>query len=420
MAGVDVVQEPRPVVRFVQDERFAPRKEALDAFTEQTGIEVALDLLRADRFSRVARHAFGSRPDWDLLVPDEVIVAEQIHRGLLEPLGRRAHRAGMDLDDFPQAAIDRFRASDVIYAIPFAAMSNVLIYRADILERYGYSVPITFDALRETALAVQTALRGDGVANVVGFTCRGIGGYGQNFWILGSTLFPSWGWSWNRGSGQPPRVHEPATVDALDFYAALLREAGPPDAARMTATDARRLFAEGKAVFLLDTATELATMRQVDPEGPGSIAAIELVPTGPSSRPEPGLASPAFCIPASSAVKEEAWQLLQFLLSPEELLKDAFELGHPETARQSVFDSETYAAAYDEAFRVTLAETRRFARINRPLIPFGFDLGEIVGAAAEAVIAGEETADEALRDAQELIDGMRWSLAPGSQPTPAA
>jgi ABC-type glycerol-3-phosphate transport system substrate-binding protein len=406
MAGVHVVQESRPVVRFAQDERFAPRKETLDAFTEQTGIEVALDLLPADRLVRVARHAFGNRPDWDLLVLDEVIVAEQIHRGLLEPLGRRAHRAGMDLDDFPQAAIDRFRASDVIYAIPFAAMSNVLIYRVDILERYGYFVPATFDDLKTTSVDVQMALRRDGVEDVVGFTSRGSGGYGQNFWILGSTLFPSWGWIWNRGSGQPPRVHEPATVDALDFYAALLREAGPPDAARMTAADARRQFVEGKAVFLLDTATELATMRQ-------SEARIALVPTGPSGRPEPGLASPAFCIPASSAVKEEAWQLLQFLLSPDELLKDAIGSGLPETARQSVFASEEYAAAFDSSLRATLAETRRYVRINCPLIPFGFDLGEFVGEAAEAVIAGEQTADEALRDAQDLIDGMRWSMAPG-------
>jgi ABC-type glycerol-3-phosphate transport system substrate-binding protein len=414
------VQESRPVVRFTQDERFAPRKEALDAFTEQTGIEVALDLLPADRLIRVARRAFGNRPDWDLIVPDEVIVAEQIHRGLLEPLGRRAHRASMDLDDFPQAAIDRFRASDVIYAIPSAAMSNVLIYRADILERYGYSVPATLDELRAAAMAVQMALRRDGVEDVVGFTSRGIGGYGENFWNLGSTIFPSWGWSWNRGSGQPPRVHEPATVAALGFYAALLQEAGPQDAARITGADARRQFAEGKAVFLLDTATELATMRQADPEGIGVVAEIALAPTGPSGRPEPGLASPAFCIPASSEVKEEAWQLLQFLLSPDELLKDAIELRRPETARQSVFDSEAYAVAYDEAFRATLAETRRYVRINQPLIPFGFDLGEIAGAAAEAVIAGEQTADEALRDAQELIDGMRWSMAPGNSLIPSA
>lgn len=407
------MQEPRPVVRFAQDERYPPRRDALHVFTEQTGIDVSLDLLPADRLARLARHAFGARPDWELLVLDEVIVAEQIHRGLLEPLGRRAHRDGMDLDDFPQAAIDRFRASDVIYAIPFAAKSNVLIYRPDILERYDLSVPGTFDELRAIALAAQEVLQRDGIVDVAGLASCGRGGYGENFSILGSTLFPSWGWSWSRGSGQPPRVNEPATVDALAFYAALLREAGPPAAARMTAADARRYFAKGKAVFLLAPATELAALRREDPEGTGSTAASALVPIGPSGRPEPGLSAPALCIPASSPVKDEAWELLRFLLSPEELRKDVIELGMPETPRQSVFDSDVYAAAYDEAYRATLAETRRYARINRPLIPFGFDLGDITAAAAEAAIAGEQTADVALHNAQDVIDGMHWSLTPG-------
>jgi ABC-type glycerol-3-phosphate transport system substrate-binding protein len=409
MPGGNVVSE-RPVVRFMQEERFARQAEALPDFTERTGIEVAVDLLADERYWREARHSFEQTPIWDLLVPDEVIVAEQIHRGLLEPLGRRAHRAGLDLDDFSQAAIDHFRASDMVYAIPYLAMSNVLMYRRDILERYGLPVPSTWDELCVVALAAQAALRRDGVDDVVGFTSRGRAGYGHNFWVLGSTLFPSWGWTWSRGSGQPPRVHEPATVDALSSYAAILQEAGPPDASKMTRVDARREFAEGTAVFLLETATEFVSLQREDPDG---IVSLAMVPTGPTGRPEPGLASPAFCIPASSSVKDEAWELLQVLVSPEVMLKDAVDAGYAEPARQSVFESAEYAETYDESFRAVLAETRRYARINRPLIPYGFDLGEIIGTAAESVIAGELTADEALRNAQELIDGMRWNVTPG-------
>lgn len=397
-------------VRFMQEEYFPRQAASLPAFTEQTGIRVEIDLLPVDPFWNDARRAFGESPRWDLLVPDEVIVAEQIHRGLLEPLGRRAHQAGLDLDDFPQAAIDRFRASDMVYAIPYVAMSNVLIYRADILERYGLPVPTTWEELRATAVAAQNALRADRVDDVVGFTSRGLAGYGHNFWIVGSSLLPSWGWQWNRGSGQPPLVHEPATVDALAFYAALLREAGPPNAAAMTFTDTHRLFGEGRAVFLIDTATELATMRREGPESPGHRSKIAMIPTGPSGRPEPGLYSPAFCIPASSPVKEAAWELLRFLLSYDELLKDAIEGGYAETARESVFRSAEYAATYDAEFREIVRQTRAYARINRPLIPHGFELGDIVGAAAEAAIAGDQTADEALRVAQAMVDSMTWTV----------
>jgi ABC-type glycerol-3-phosphate transport system substrate-binding protein len=397
-------------VRFMQEEYFPRQVASIPAFTEQTGIAVEVDLLPVDPFWNDARTACGTEPRWDLLVPDEVIVAELIHKGLLEPLGRRAHRAGLELDDFLQAGIDRFRASDMVYAIPYVAMSNVLVYRVDILERYGLSVPTTWDELRATALAAQAALRADGIENVVGFTSRGLAGYGHNFWIVGSTLLPSWGWQWNRGSGQPPLVDEPATVDAIGFYAALLREAGPANAAAMTFTDTHRLFSEGKAVFLIDTATELATMRREGPQSASDRSAIAMIPTGPSGRPEPGLYSPAFCIPASSPVKDEAWELLRFLASYDELLKDAIKGGYAEPARESVLTSAEYAATYDEAFREVVRQTRAHARINRPLIPHGFELGDIVGAAAEAVIAGEQRADEALGVAQAMIDAMNWTV----------
>jgi ABC-type glycerol-3-phosphate transport system substrate-binding protein len=154
----------------------------------------------------------------------------------------------------------------------------------------------------------------------------------------------------------------------------------------------------------------LATMRREGPESAGHQSAIAMIPTGPSGRPEPGLYSPAFCIPASSPVKDEAWEVLRFLASYDELLKDAIEGGYTESARDSVFTSAEYAATYGESFRDVVRQTRAYARINRPLIPRGFELGDIVGAAAEAAISGQQTADEALRVAQAMIDSMSWTV----------
>jgi hypothetical protein len=98
------------------------------------------------------------------------------------------------------------------------------------------------------------------------------------------------------------------------------------------------------------------------------------------------------------------------LVSVPELRKDAIDAGYAEPARESVVESDIYVATYDADFRETLEETRKLARINRPLIPFGFDLGDIVGAAAERVIAGRESAVRALRDAQSQVDSIKWSL----------
>jgi len=395
-------------VRFMQEEYFPRQQAAIDQFMASTGVDVRAYFLPVDPFWHDARAGFGTPPTWDLLAPDEVVVAEQLVRGTLEPLGRRAEESGIDLDNWLAAGIDRFRRDGELFAIPYVAMSNVLIYRHDLLDQYDIAVPTTWDDLRSAALHAQAALRGDGIDDVAGFTSRGLGGYGHNFWIVGSTLLPSWGWEWDRGPAEPPLVDQPQVIDAVGFYASLLREAGPPTSETLTFTDILALYSAGKAVFLIDAATELATMRRERPESAGHHSGMTLVPTGPSDRPEPGLYSPSYCIPASSPVKEEAWSLLSHLLSPEEMAKDTFEGGYAEPPRQSIVESEEYATAFGEEFQRVVLATRKLARINRPLIPNGFDLGEIVGVAVERVIAGAQTASDAIRDAQREIDHRSW------------
>jgi multiple sugar transport system substrate-binding protein len=397
----------------MQEEYFSRQKESIPAFADQTGIDVTIDLLAIDLalndpFLQEARTAFDDPPTWDLLAPDEGTIAANMGHGLVEPLGEYIRRDDFDIQDFLPAALDCYSSGGEVYAVPYVTMSNVLIYRKDILDRYGLSVPDTWDELREVALAAQTALRRDGIEDVIGFTSRGLAGYGHNFWIVGSTMFPSWGWEWDQGESAPPRVYEPATVDALAFYVALLREAGPAEAATMTFIQTHQYYASGKAVFLLDAATELAVMRREGPNSAGHVSAVTLVPTGPTGRREPGLYCPGFCIPRSSLVKEEAWQLLRFLASYEECLKDAVEAGYAETARESAIASDAFSATVDTNFINVLRQTRAVARANRPRVKHYFELGDIVGAAAASVIVGERGADEALRSAQRDLDLLDW------------
>jgi ABC-type glycerol-3-phosphate transport system substrate-binding protein len=395
-------------VRFMQEEYFPRQRAAIESFMAARNLDVHTDFLPVDPFWHDARSGFGTPPVWDLLVPDEVIVAEQMVAGRLEPLGAHAEAAGIDLESWLPAGIDRFRQYGELYAIPYVAMSNVLIYRQDMLDRYDSSVPATWDELRSAALAAQAALRRDGINDVAGFTSRGLGGYGHNFWIVGSTLLPSWGWEWNRGPGEPPLVDQPEVADAVGLYAALLREAGPPRSETLTFTDTHALYSAGKAVFLIDAATELATMRREGPESAGNMSGMTLVPSGPTGRPEPGLYSPSYCIPATSTAKDAAWSLLAHLISPEEMARDTFDGGYAEPPRQSIVESDEYAGAFGTDYQEVILATRELARINRPLIPNGFDLGEIVGAAVERVIAGEQSATEAITAAQREIDQRAW------------
>ena len=369
---------------------------------------LAIDLALNDPFIHEARLAFGDPPRWDLLAPEEGLIASSVARGLVEPLGERIRRDGFDIADFPAAALACYSVGSEVYGVPYMAMANVLIYRQDLLDRYGLPVPHTWQELRRVALDAQAALRRDGIEDVVGFTSRGLAGYGHNFWIVGSTIFPSWGWRWDRGPGAPPRVHEPATVDALAFYAALLREAGPADRRSDVHPNPSTLRSrEGRHPRRRRHGAGDDAARRT--RSPGHRSALALVPTGPTGRPEPGLYCPAYCIPRLSRVKDEAWQLRRHLASAEEYLEEAVAAGYAEVARESVIRSEAYAAAYDANFVDVLRQTRALARANRPMIRHYMELGDLVGGAATAVIAGERDADEALLACQREIDRMDWS-----------
>jgi ABC-type glycerol-3-phosphate transport system substrate-binding protein len=294
----------------------------------------------------------------------------------------------------------------MVYAVPYRARSLVLIYRADLLVTYDITVPNSWDELTAAAVAVRGRLRADGHDEIAGFVGAAVGGYDENYRLLGSTLFPAWGWRWNRGSGRRPRVCEPATVEALSQYAALVRAAGPENSAAMTAESARARFGDGRAAFLIDDARAFVAAQRA--LGMATVG-IAMVPAGPSGRTEPGLFAPALCIAAGSERRDSAWELLRFLISPDALLADAIAGDDPETARESVFASAAFASAFAVDTREVLSVTRAHARINRPLIPFARELGEIVGEAARAAIAGAQTAEAALRAAQATIDGLHWS-----------
>lgn len=368
----------------------AIRDGLLAAFTEQTGIVIAR----------------GETATADLLLLDELAVIDRIRAGTLDMLGRRAHRARIDLDNFPQAAIDPFRASDVVYAIPYRIRSLVLIYRTDLIEHYEIAVPTTYDGLLMAAATARRRLAADRRNQVAAFVGPAAGGYNENFRLLGSAIFPAWGWRWHRGNGQPPRVESPATVEALGWYARLLRETGPDDAALLTTASARERFVAGQAIFLIDDARAFMAAQQA--LGADAVG-IATIPAGPSGRLEPGLFVSALCIPTASEQRDAAWELLRVLISPESLLADAIQLNDPEPPGDALFAAAEFADAFAAHTRSVLRISRAHARINRPVIPFAREFGAIVGEAARAVIAGERSPEDALREAQARVDGLYWA-----------
>src|SRR5580765_4357253 len=113
-------------------------------FTEQTGIDVEVTLT----------------------------VIPEARAGHVEPLDELIAGDNYPLDDFTSQALAAVSDSGHIWGLPYCDVSNVLIYRADLFDKYGITVPETLDDLTTAAVEIQTAVRADGTDDFYGITIR--------------------------------------------------------------------------------------------------------------------------------------------------------------------------------------------------------------------------------------------------------
>ncbi len=379
-------------------------------FTAQTGIAVEVVLSHIPELWDLMDRAFNDDdPPFDLVGCDELLLLQYARGGRVEALDDIIADDGYTLDDFEPAALDAISLNGALYGLPYCDVSSVLIYRRDLFDRYGIRVPQTMDQLTAAALAVQDAVRADPDAPDVtpdfyGITLRGAPSCGLNFWTLGSNWMPAWGVEWYGPDGVPT-LDTPEHVAALEHYVRLLQQAGPPESATMGFEECMATYRAGRAAMVIEPANEASIV--YDLGGPIADATMTtLMPAGPYGTRHPGLYCPPYAIPARSRVKAAAWELAKFLCAGEQLVDDAIQSGFVEVARTSVFADPRFVGRFRPDLVETARETRRHARGERPVNRFSFTVGDILGEEYALALTGEQTAHQAVRNAQRRVSAL--------------
>jgi multiple sugar transport system substrate-binding protein len=89
---------------------------------------------------------------------------------------------------------------DMPLSMPTGAVSDMLYYRKDLLEKKGIAVPKTYAELEQAAAKLAEDTNGDGKIDVYGWVCRGKGG--QATYPLANPLY-AFGGAWFTKDGQP-------------------------------------------------------------------------------------------------------------------------------------------------------------------------------------------------------------------------
>ena len=371
---------------------------AIAAFERATGIgvELAWDKVGVGTiehmFDQMARSFGDEDPPFDLVCMDEVLLRAYARRGRVQELDSWMARDGVALADYTAATVGAATYGGACIGLPCVNVSSMLLYRRDLLERYGLPVPAAWEELKRVGAALQDAVRRDTGRDFWAYQTRGAGGGGHAVWTIGSFL-GSFGTRWLDGEHEPGEVTE-AKVAAMACYADLLAAVAPPDQAILSFVEMRGAYAEGRVGIIMDVGMEYAHVLATNPDL-ADRSGVALVPAGPAGR-APNLYSPLWAIPKASPVAAEAWELAKWLCSPRQLLEDGLASNAIETAPLSVL----YSAEFDRHFRADILSvaraSRAVAREERPFGDLGIEACTIVGDTTHELLLGRWTPDTAV------------------------
>ena len=343
-------------------------------------------------FDQMTESFHSPDPAYDLICTDEVILQQMGDTNLVEDLAPRMSAEKLRLNDVTEATRQSAMQDEKVLGLPCVNVSGALLYRKDLFEQYGLQIPQTWDELKSVASELQSAVRSDGRSDFYGFETRGASGGGHSVWTIG-TFLGSFGARWIDVDG---KVNSPGDghFAALNTYLEILNAVSPPEQSMISFPEMRRDFAAGRVGMIMDVGMEYAHLFATNSEL-AERSGVALVPAGPAGR-APNLYSPLWSIPASSNLKDEAFELAKFLTSKAQLLEDGLKSNALETSSLDVLNS----GQFDKHFRSDLLEVVRMnstiAQQERPISRGGLKACEIVGNAVAAALEKKLTTSQAL------------------------
>jgi trehalose/maltose transport system substrate-binding protein len=251
-----------------------------------------------------------------------------------------------DREDFFAPILENNTVHGRLVGVPLYTDVGLIFYRADLLEKYGFKAPPkTYEELESMAAKImegenqtrpaESKLWGYVFDATVheGLTCLGL--EWQSAHGGGSIIEPDGTVS----------VNNPRTVVAFQMVSNWIGKITPPEVTSMDLDGSRRMFSEGRAVFLRSWCFAKSMTESERPELKGKIGVARL-PAGPagSFSAQGGW---QLAVAKSSANQEEAIRFIQFMTSADNQ-RERTMLGGFAPARRSVYSEPTALAKMPE------------------------------------------------------------------------
>ena len=318
--------------------------------------------------------------------------------------------ADYDVEDILPAMRGGLSYDGTLYAAPFYGESSMIMYRTDLMEKAGLSMPDapTWDFVAEAARAMT-----DRDNEIYGICLRGKAGWGENMAFLTATA-NAFGARWFDEDWKP-QFDSAAWKETLTFYLALMADAGPPGASTNGFNENLSLFQQGKCGMWIDATVAASFVTNADESKVADMVGYALAPDTGKGKRGNWLWAWALAVPAGTQKVDAAKAFIQWATSKDYLALVASKEGWanvPPGSRTSLYENPEYAKL---AFaKMTLDSINSADPTNPTVDPVPYvgvqfvAIPEFAGIATEvgqefsAALAGQQSAEEALAKAQAL------------------
>ena len=316
-----------------------------------------------------------------------------------------------DVDDLLPAIRGGLSLDDKLYAAPFYGESAMIMYRKDLFEKAGLTMPDspTWEFIGEAARKIT-----DRDADVNGICLRGKAGWGENMAFL-TALDNSFGGRWFDENWQP-QFDQPEWKASLQFYVDMMKDAGPQGASSNGFNENLTLFQQGKCGMWIDATVAASFVSNPNDSTVADKVGYAIFPDTGNGNHGHWLWSWNLAVPASSTKAEAAQKFISWATDKAYTELVASKEGWanvPPGTRTSLYKNAEYQKA--APFAAPTLAAMDAADITKPsvkpvpytggqfvAIPEFQSLGTTVGQLFSAVLAGQSSVDDALAQAQTI------------------
>ncbi|ONI89223.1 sugar ABC transporter substrate-binding protein [Saccharothrix sp. ALI-22-I] len=393
------------------------QKLTADNFTKDTGITVNFTVLpENDVRDKISQDFSSQAGQYDVATISNYETPIYAKNGWLTPMDDFfAKDTGFDQDDILEPIRASLTAADgKVYAEPFYGESSFLMYRKDVLDAKGLTMPDkpTWQQVADIAAQVDGAQPG-----MKGICLRGQPGWGQLMAPL-TTVVNTFGGTWFTKDWQA-QVNAPEFKEATKFYVDLVRAHGEAGAPQAGFAECLNNMTQGKVAMWYDATVAAGLLEADDSPVKGKLGFAQ----APTVKTESSawLYTWAFGIQKASKKADNAWKFVSWASGKgyEELVgKNLGWSNVPDGKRSSTYQRPEYLAAgssFAKQAEAAIAgakptdpgvQERPVSGIQFVGIPEFTDLGTQVSQKISAAIAGATTVDAALDESQALAEAV--------------